>query len=158
MVLSYYHLYRHHIRHDYKSAKGGITIECENKLTQKNVQVSAIEKLGENYEVNIPTLFNRRFKIVDVSIKHSETEIKPLIFKQNDHVNSNSNMKLITVIDKPKIQPTHYTFIFETDPKTYSAIINNGKLSIEWDRCRVFENIYISRCFKCLGFNHKAVN
>lgn len=141
-----------------KSAKGGITIECENKLSQENLQVSAIEKLGENYDVNIPTLFNPRFKIVDVSIKHSEAEIKSLIFKQNDHVNSNSNIKLITVIEKPKIKPTHYTYIFETDPKTYSAIINNGKLSIGWDRCRVFENIYISRCFKCLGFNHKAVD
>lgn len=28
------------------------------------------------------------------------------------------------------------------------------KLFINWDSCKVFEQINVTRCFKCLGFNH----
>lgn len=139
-----------------KSAKGGIVIECENKISQETLQATATEKLSENYNVNIPAMLNPRLKVVYVSVKYSEADIKKLIYKQNVHVPENSNLKLITVLERPKILPTNYTYIFETDPQTYSAILKSGKLSIGWDRCPVFENIYVSRCFKCLGFNHKA--
>lgn len=49
-----------------------------------------------------------------------------------------------------------YTVIIETDVETYNVIVEHEKLSIGWDRCRVFEHVYISRCFRCLGFNHSS--
>lgn len=139
-----------------KATKGAIVIQCDNSPSCDILKDSVIKKLGENYIVNVPTLLNPRLKIINVSVKHSESVIQELIRKQNDFIPENSDLKLITILDKSTKERQNYTYIFETDPTTYNVLLNREKITIGWDRCRVFENIHISRCFKCLGFNHKA--
>lgn len=136
-----------------KAAKGAIVIECENTKSQTSIKESVINKLSSEYNVSIPELLNPRFKIINVSEKYSDEQILCYIKKQNEFIPSSSNFKCIKLIQTPR---ANYTYIIETDPATYNLIISNEKLSIGWDRCRVFENIYVRRCFKCLGFNHKS--
>ena len=40
--------------------------------------------------------------------------------------------------------------------KTFIAIMNDGYLNVGWDRCKVYEDLKVMRCFNCSGFNHKS--
>lgn len=47
-----------------------------------------------------------------------------------------------------------YQAIVEADSSSYKKIMDAEKLFIKWDSCRVYEQISVTRCFKCLGLTH----
>lgn len=34
--------------------------------------------------------------------------------------------------------------------------MKGGRISIGWDSCKLFEHIFVRRCYKCYGFGHIA--
>ena len=47
------------------------------------------------------------------------------------------------------------TAVINCNGSTYNKFMVARKINIGFEKCRVFENIYLVRCFKCFGFNHK---
>ena len=37
----------------------------------------------------------------------------------------------------------------------YTKIMNEEKVNIEWENCRIFDDTDIIQCFKCRGYNDK---
>lgn len=138
------------------AAKGAIVVECKNKEAVEKLRKEAVAKLGEKYDVNIPVSKNPRFKIVNMCDKLSEETIINNIKKQNEFVNKKAVFKVIKIMEATKRRFPDFTAVVETDIDTYENILKNERLSIGWDRCRVFEHVYVNRCYKCLGFNHTA--
>lgn len=138
------------------ASKGAIVVECTDKKASEKLKNEALAKLGDKYEVKIPVPKNPRFKIINMCDKLSEEAIINNIKKQNDFVDNNAALKVIKIIEAKNKRFPDFTAIIETDINTCEQILKNEKLSIGWDRCRVFEHVYVSRCYKCLGFNHMS--
>lgn len=138
------------------AANGGVIIECQDKESQELLKNSALKKLSENYNINLPTLRNPRFKVINICDKTPDETVILNIKTQNHFVSKDATFKIVKMFENNRDNRCTYSYIIETDPKTFSAIIENEKLNIGWDRCKVFEHIYINRCYQCLGFNHKS--
>lgn len=42
------------------------------------------------------------------------------------------------------------------EKKTFETIQKIGKININWDKCYVVEELKVTRCFNCSGYNHFA--
>lgn len=73
-------------------------------------------------------------------------------------MDENASIKLLKITERKIGRYSRYSVLVKTDTNSFSKMMERGKLSIGWDRCRVFEYVQITRCFKCLGFNHHANN
>lgn len=132
---------------------GGILIGCSSKEELDKFKSAAEKKLKKNYNIKIPQLKNPCIKILDIEDTMDEDELKKYICKQNSYLQHENFFIEIKVIKKMK---SRYMAIAETDPLSFKKIIENGKLSIGWNICRVFEYVRVYRCFNCGGFDHRA--
>jgi hypothetical protein len=90
------------------------------------------------------------------------------IIKQNEKIDDflsdqNSEQHIICkfiIKSKSKIKSKNpkLKLIIEVSPELRKIILNLNKLNIEWSRHSVKDFIYITRCFKCLGFGHSKNN
>lgn len=131
---------------------GGVLITCEDSSSSSKCQEDLILKLGEKYNVK-PLQQNRPLlKIVGLYAKMSEDQLVSSICAQNDSCDENSRIKLVEM----KIHQNGVTAIIETDITSYENILITGRLNVEFERCRVFPYIRITRCFKCQEYGHIA--
>lgn len=139
-----------------KTFNGGVIVKCKNKESSEKLKAAAAEKLGDKYEVRMTTIRNPRFKVINISEKMSDKDIVLKIKNQNEHVPDDANLSVIKIFERKLDKGTSYSAVIETDPEVFRQIIKSDKLSIGWDRCKVYEHIYVSRCYRCLGYNHIA--
>lgn len=134
--------------------EGGVLIKCKTKNEREKLRKEAQVKLGSSYTVNTPKQKYPRFKVCDIEENMSEADLTESIIKQNAFI-QHENMVLKLIVQKK--MKTRFMAIFECDPLTWKAVIEEGSLCIGWSiRCRVFEYVSTFRCYKCAGFNHKA--
>jgi hypothetical protein len=136
------------------ASKGSVVIACKSKEDQEKLRKDAETKLGENYEIQLPDQINPKIKVYGVSQKYPEQKLSEMMKKQNNIVNSDAKIKFIRyeeVKNRNKI-----SIIFETDGATFNQLMTNGKVNIGWDRCPVFEEVQVDRCFNCAGYFHKS--
>lgn len=135
-----------------------VLIECDNPETATQIHDEINEKLGENFEVQIPDIKNPRLKIVNIydDQKMSHDAFITAIKNQNsDIIKENDYMKVIKVIESNR-NTNVKTLIIETNPDTYKKIIEAKKLKLKWSLCAVYEAIQVTRCFKCAGYGHRS--
>lgn len=134
-----------------KKANGTVTIECNNGNIE-NVRAQTEAALGSDYEVKIPQKFKPRIKAIGIHARCSPEEMIKYICCQNPVIRNDSTVEIIQI--RETRLKNGYTAIIELDGKTYTDVLQIGKLNIKWDRCSVFENINIRRCFNCSGYFH----
>lgn len=134
-----------------KKANGSITIECNNSNIE-NVRAQTEAALGSDYEVKIPQKLRPRIKAIGIHTRCTPEEMKNFIYCQNPIVRKDSFVEIIQI--RETRLKNGFTAIIELDGRTYSDVLNIGKLNIKWDRCSVFENVNVRRCFNCSGYFH----
>lgn len=134
-----------------KKANGTISIECTNENIE-NVRAQTEAALGSDYEVKIPQKLRPRIKVVGIHTRCTTEEMRKYIYSQNPVVRQDSHVEIIQI--KETRVKNGFTAIIELDGKTYSDVLNIGKLNIKWDRCSIFENLNVRRCFNCAGYFH----
>lgn len=139
-----------------KTANGALIFKCNNKESSDKLKSEVAEKLNANYSVKITATKNPCFRIVNISEKTSDDQIVKKLKMQNDCIPDDAELKVIKTMERTIDEKTTYSAIIETSAKVYDDVVQRGKLSIGWDMCKVFEYIYIARCYKCMGFNHMA--
>lgn len=138
--------------------QGAVIVECKNINATKKMEEQILSKMGEKYDVNTPKPKNPKLKIIGLSDKYTPEEIVSKIKMQNDYlqtIDSKIEIKFIKEV-KTKRGDVNYTIFTEVDGKTYHRMLQEGKVNIGWDRCRVFDNISLLKCYKCNGYMHKA--
>lgn len=133
--------------------EGGILIKCKSKEEVEKIKIAAEKKLKRNYHIKTPQQKNPQIKILDIEDEISKEELKDSIIKQNGFFKRDDAFMEVKVIKKMK---TRYMGIIECDPFSFQQAITQGKLSIGWAICRIFEYVPVFRCFKCGDFDHKA--
>lgn len=134
--------------------KGVVAIKCINDDELNKFKVEAKKALSDKYDVHIPEIRGQRVRISNIDQDYSDEKLIDSIMTQNDFI-KNGSLKVISKFEN-KIRKGSYEAIVECDSENFVAIINNEKLSIGWNSCRVKEYVNVKRCFRCCGYNHVA--
>lgn len=138
-----------------RAAKGAIIIECKDKKSSEELHSSVVQRLGDGYKVELPKKRKPKFKLVGMSDRLSDDQVVELLIKQNECLKAEAELKVIKTTEvKDRFNNSKFQAIIETDCVTYKNIMDNGKLYVNWDSCKIYDYVGLVRCFKCLGFNH----
>lgn len=133
---------------------GSLLIKCNNVKNNETMK-SELQKIP-NFNCEIKTLEMKRprVKVVDVAGDIEEEEIKSFVISQNFQNSTNDDYDIVHVQNNKKKGTK--TIFMELAPELFRSVMKNRTLYIGWQRCRVFEDFNLSRCFKCNGYAHSA--
>ncbi|RYX86063.1 hypothetical protein EON73_02690 [bacterium] len=136
---------------------GGIVLRCVNATDTMKVQQIVTEKMGEDYEVILPKIKKPRLRITNIPSELQKESIINELKKSNDTI-KDMEMNLITVINRKATsrQTASNDIVVEINGAAYTKLMNLKVLKLPWRECRIFEHVYMKRCYKCLGFSHIA--
>lgn len=134
--------------------KGTIIVKCTNKEDMEKLKTAAENSLRDKYIVEAPKLKAPRIKITGYTGMKSEEEIEKYIRNQNSWVDTEDNIK-ITYVRKDN-RKSQSTIFAECSAGLYYKMMKYGRVCIGWERCPVYEDLNITRCFNCQGYYHKS--
>lgn len=144
------------IKH-FKTTKGGsVVIKCTNKQESERLKQAAEGSLRDGYTVETLKMKLPRVKIASYTGDKSIDEIEESILKQNSWITSSDTFK-VTYIKKIKNKNTSTVFV-ECAAGLYAKMMALKKVYIDWERCPVYEDLSVTRCFNCQGYNHKSAS
>lgn len=145
------------------ATNNGLIISCENDDDCLKLINEAEQKLGEKYEIRKPAKRLPRFKILRV--KDSDEDDATLIAdlkRQNRCVYDDKFKFEVIKREQVKIKGKNidgmFNIVLQTNGETFKKVMDNGNLNVNWQNCKVVDNVYIRRCYKCYGFNHESKN
>lgn len=133
-----------------KNARGGaILIKCETTKV-KEIMFRAIEtKMGNKYEENETKIRRPRIKIVNFQQDMNSDTIEECLKTQNNLVDK------VTVKFIKKTKSGSGTIYCECSPSSFNTTMQQKKICIGWQRCSVYEDLELLRCYNCQEFFHK---
>lgn len=134
---------------------GGIVLCCDNDNESMKVKQIVKDKLGDNYEVNLPTIKKPRLRITNIDIEIPNERIIAELKKHNE-ILKGIDLKMITVIQRKMRNKSSNDIIVELNSDAYKTLKSVGMLRLPWRECNVYDHLYIKRCFKCCGFSHNS--
>lgn len=140
------------INHSRNLSNGGIAMSCSSSTASKKLQELAIEKMSGEYDVKITEMRRPKIKIVGMSDELSDDEIIRKLKAQNEFL-SHSELK---VVHKYVGLRGFHSAVLEVNGEVCSKLLEAGRVFIDFDSCRVVEDIQVMRCFKCCQFYHKG--
>lgn len=133
---------------------GSVMIKCNN-VENNETMVKEIQKIANlNCEVKTLSMRKPRVKVVDVCEDLDPATLSDRILSQNFEAAAPDDLKIIHVRKNKK--KNNSTVFVELAPKLYHATMRSGTLYVGWQRCRVYEDFNLSRCYKCSGYGHSA--
>lgn len=136
-----------------KGPKGGLAVVCESQVESDKLEKIATDKLGDNYVIEPQKVQKVELKIVDIGENLTEEELMLALKKQNEQIASRE-INLLSFYEVKHSKS--FSAIIEVDGETSDMLLDKGFLKVSFSRCRVFEHVKMSRCYKCQGYNHKA--
>lgn len=133
---------------------GAIIVELNDETSCENFKQTVENAMGDKYIVDKSEPSKPLVKVLGISEELNKDELKKSLLDNNEILDNVKHLEIV------KIYPSNGTFnaIIEVDARTYSKLMEQGKLICEWDRCRVVDGIDVIRCYKCCAFNHIAAN
>jgi hypothetical protein len=140
------------------SKDGSVILKCKKKSDVNKIKEMVESSLSENYEANIPVSKNPRVKIIGLNEKPTNNEeiIKTLITQNEEFFEDSCDLKVITVMEmKNKKGKNYFNLVIELNPKIYKKImaIEDVKINFDFNRCKVFDALYVRRCLKCCSID-----
>lgn len=139
--------------------QGTVVIECNDSESLKKLQTSAVAKLSEDYNVELPKTSNPKIVIVGLHEKYldSEDNFVARLKRQSNLLNGEENN--VEIIRKyiPRNKKL-LNVVLEVSPAFFRDIIKSGKIFIDWESFPVYEYVGVLRCYKCWRYGHKAAN
>lgn len=141
------------IRNLKETRKGNIVLKCDTEGEIGRLEEEIGKKLGGKYETDRPKKVFPKIKIANYTGGESSDVLESIIRKQNPWINRDEHLK-VTFIRKFRNKST-LTIYAECSGSLYVKMLTYGKIYINWERLPVYEDLTISRCYQCQGFNHK---
>ncbi|XP_046411961.1 uncharacterized protein LOC124175605 [Neodiprion fabricii] len=132
--------------------KGQVVISCEHTEDVEVLKKALEDKVGPQYSVIQERPQKLKIKIVGISDEHNAEDLELTIRYQNHFIDKEEDFKITYIKYWPKIETS--TAYADVAPAVFTRIILDKRISVGWEKCRVFEDLDINRCFKCGGFNH----
>lgn len=100
------------------TSKGGVVVNCASSEDINKLKNLAVSKLGDNYNISIPSKNNPRVRIVDISIQYSENEFIKLFMEQNKDLLSHQCVPKVINMYSIRNQP-RFGVKLELDAQTF---------------------------------------
>lgn len=136
---------------------GGIVLRCNNAADTMKVKQLVNDKFGDSYEVLLPKIKSPRLRISNIDPELENDDILGELKNHNQPIN-NMDMKLVAVIPRKYRDNEYNDIVVEVSSAAYKQLMEMGKLRLPWRECRIFEHLYLIRCYKCCGFFHKSTD
>lgn len=130
---------------------GGVIVSCETSEERDRLKNAMESKLSEKYTTQVIEKRKPRIFIRGIEEEMTEEELKTCLVKQNECLGDGE-----VEIRSVKKMKRNYTAVIETNSSNFNAAMREGKLRVGWRICPVSEYIYVMRCYRCCGYNHKA--
>lgn len=134
--------------------QGSVILKCNSKQEIETIKNAAESSLGDNYTIEIPKKRTPKVKIIGYTGNSAIKEIEENIRNQNQWIEPDDTYK-VDYIHKIKNRNCSKIFL-DCCPKLFSKLMNKKKVCINWERYPVYEDLNITRCFTCQGYNHKS--
>lgn len=135
------------------ASNGGVIIACKNADEIQALQKEAHDNLGAEYEVRLLEKHNPKILIVGMSTLIDKDSLSEKLKSQNSFL-KDSTVSVLKVQQSTKSK--YFNAVVELDNQSYRKAIHFKKVFIDWERCFVYDNVYVVKCYKCCGFNHKT--
>lgn len=132
--------------------KGDTIVRCQNIGDLESLK-NEIGKKMSGYDVQVSKLRKPRIKIVGYQGTLEKEEIEQRLRDQNKFIGEIDELR-VTYVAKSK--KSSQSIIFgECSSQLFHKFMAEEKVFLDWERCSVYEDISIRRCFKCQGYYHK---
>lgn len=141
------------------AAGNGLVIRCENDEECDKLVADLKAKIGETHEIRRPAHRLPRFKMLRLVYPNADDATFIETLKKNNPRIKDENCKF-EIIKREQVRVKGrnvdgcFNLVIQTDGETFNKVMSEPKLRIGFDGFKVVDNIYIRRCYKCLGFNH----
>lgn len=134
---------------------GSLVIKCPSRRDIDELKQAAENVFNDEYELVTTKMRKPRVKITGYIGKNkNEEEIVDYIRKQNLWIGDADELKITYIKQKRNEESTIFA---ECSAGLFHKFMHNKKVFIEWQRYPVYEDLSITKCFKCQGFYHKNV-
>lgn len=122
---------------------------------KKKIKSAIQEKISKQYEVKIPNSTGLNIKIIGMSFDYSENVLIEKLRKQNPKL-ADANIKFMGKYETKRGNKTLFNVKLRVDNEAYGKIMEERKVNVGWERCRVYDGTELVQCMKCRGYNHIA--
>lgn len=127
-------------------------IKFSNEKDRDRTRSIMEQSKNEQFDLKIQELKSPRIKIVGIENDHLRgVELQDDIIGRNLDAGRDSLVVLHTYVNKKN---NTLSAICEVKKETYSKIMRDKRLYVGWQRCVVYDEFDINRCFNCCGYNH----
>lgn len=130
---------------------GTAVVKFRNTEELEKAQTILREKLYKDFIVWKPKLDKPKIKIVGIQdVEYTRDQLKEEIFSKNLDTGDSFDI-LHTYINKFK---KTLSVIAEVSAPTYTKIMGSLRIYLRWQKCKVYDDMDINRCFKCSRYGH----
>lgn len=144
---------------------GEVKIVCSNNEFAEKILVEINSGLADTCSATFEKLNLPKLKVVGINTEYEKAELEENLRAQNFAELSDKvcNVTYIQKMSKNKTELTErnedtnensFTAYLDVDPSIYHKIMLTGKVYIGWQRCMVYEDLNMKRCYKCCGYGH----
>lgn len=134
--------------------QGAVVLKCPTKQEVGILKEAAENSMGDLYQIEVPKKKLPRVKIIGYTGAKSAGELESAVRGQNNWVDEKDEFK-ITYLKKLK-KKEETTIFAECSPSLFRKMVGMKRVYIDWERCAVYEDLQVIRCFNCQGFYHKG--
>ena len=133
---------------------GKIRLKCNDEKESVIIKTELDKILTDKCEIDVQKLKKPRLKIVGVENDYTIDETRQALINQNSIKCSDDDFKVLH-IHQLKNKDTKTIYI-ETVASIFHKFLANNFIYIGWQRCRLYEDLNLNRCFNCNTYGHNA--
>ncbi|CAH0555186.1 unnamed protein product [Brassicogethes aeneus] len=140
-----------------QTKNGGLILNCGAEKEISTIQAEIQNQMGDTYEVDRPKLLNHRIRVIGIhesEFNNTDEEILLKVLNQNG-IEKKENTR-VKILRKTKVLNKKFKIIFEMDNDSYNLFIERGKMNIGWNRCMLFSDFGVIKCYNCCRYGHIA--
>lgn len=140
-----------------KIRDGGVVLRCNNTQDTMKIKQIVNDKLGDDYEVVLPKVKLPRLRITNIDPDLQDDDILAELIHHNPSLEF-MELKLVSAFKRKYRDNEFKDIVIEVNGATFKQLMEMRKLRLPWRECKIFEHLYLVRCYKCCGFSHKSVS
>lgn len=134
---------------------GGLILRCNTSVDTMKIKEAVKQKFGDSYDVDLPKIKKPRLRITNIDNDIHKEAIIDELKRHNKQIQA-FDFDFITAIEKTKRGFKSLDVIVEVNGSTHEKLLDIGVLHLPWRECKIYNHIYIKRCYKCCGFRHTS--
>lgn len=135
-----------------KTKQGKFIVKCDNDTAADRIRNSIGKKIGHDAKILKEEKKNPLLKIVNLKNELDKQELEEDICVRNEL--PTDQVKVVHVYTNRKNQTR--SAIIAVSSHVYAKIMTDESVYAGFQRCRVFNEFNLNRCYKCCGYGHSA--